>query len=76
MDFWKEIKALLCVTAAVGIWSILYPELVFHQDVCRVIEEEQEDDKKTVEMFLEADREKIRLKSKFWEEWLKWKKAH
>ena len=101
MNFLKEIKSLIFAAAAVGIWSILYPELVYHPDVLKVVEEsagnseessaETEQERKSLdqgklpeggkpgnseslyEQLFEADRENIRLKSRLWEAWTRWR---
>ena len=100
MQKYKEIKSLLFAAAAAGMWSIVYPELVYHPDVVRVVDErtgnttenenaaddqgwdrvtgidaQKSDDAGNIyEQLLETDRENIRLKSRIWEMWLKWRK--
>ena len=102
MQNFKEIRSMLFVVAAAGMWSIVYPELVYHPDVVRAVDESSgiaienvengtavedpdrekensiakktEDAGNIYEQLLEADREQIRLKSKVWEMWIKWRK--
>ncbi len=81
------IKMALCVSAALGWWGVLYPELVLTTDTCRVCSENEQKEKYTQDGsipsagqdiywgLLGADREDIHFRSRLLEEWNKFMEA-